>query len=183
MFPFREPLLTLEQSPEFRVNRMTTSTNSFTIPAVPGAALACDLTGASDTLEERLDELARLFAHALVARGRAGSAVTFTFAGKPGVSEWVGDLVRREAACCPYFTYEVEDRGDEIAWTVSAEAAPAVEPFLDELFALPEQFEDGYTGLVDRLAERDVHVVADGPSRWVIADRASDPSGSGTPCC
>jgi hypothetical protein len=175
--------LTLESSQGFRVRSMTTSTNSFTIPAIPGAAIACDLTGAPDTPEERFAEYGRLFAHGLIARDRAGSAVVFTFGAKPGVGDWIADLVRREAACCPFLAHEVEDRGSEIVWTISTEAGPAAEAYLDELLALPERLDEGFTGLLNRLAERDVHVVVDGPSRLVIADSASNTCGRGASCC
>lgn len=148
---------------------MTTSTNSFTLPALPGAAIACDVTDAPDTPEERLAEYGRLFAHALVARERRGTAVVFTLAAKPGVREWIADLLRREAACCPFLTYQVEDGGDEIVWTTSTGAGPAAEAVLDELFAGPERFDDGFSGLLARLAEREVKVVADGLTRFVIA--------------
>jgi len=55
----------------------------------PGAPIACDMTGAGDTAEERFAEYGRLFAHALIDRARTSDAVVFTFAAKPGVAEWV----------------------------------------------------------------------------------------------
>ena len=74
----------------------------------PGAPIACDLTGAGDTAAERFAEYGRLFAHALVDRARTSDAVVFTFAAKPGVAEWVADLARREATCCPFATYDIQ---------------------------------------------------------------------------
>ena len=123
-------------------------------------------------METLVCEYGRLFAHALVARERVGTAVVFTFVVKPGVGDWIVDLVRREAACCPFLSYEVDDRDGRIVWTTSTDVGPAGEAILDELFAGPDRFDDGFGGLLARLVEREVEVVADGPTRFVIADRA-----------
>lgn len=154
---------------------MPTSTNIFTIRATPDAAVACDMTGASDTPEERVAEYGRLFAHALVARGRTRDGVVFTFATKPGVADWIVDLVRRESACCPFFAYTVEGRGAQIVWTTSTDVGPVGQAILDEFFAGPDRFDDGFAGLIARLAERDVNVVTDGPARFVLDESADDP--------
>ena len=154
---------------------MAASTNILTIPATPDAAIVCDLTDAPDTPEERLAEYGRLFAHALVARDRLDTVVAFTFAAKPGVADWIVDLVRREAACCPFFAYTIDDRDTEIVWTTSTEVGPAGQAILDEFFAGPDRFDDGFAGLIDRLAERDVNIVTDGPSRFVLAESSNDP--------
>ena len=34
----------------------------------------------------------------------------------------------------------IEDRGEELVWTTSADAGPAAEAMLDELFAGPDHF-------------------------------------------
>lgn len=57
------------------------------IHETPGAAIACDMTEARDTADERIAEYGRLFAQALVARDRSADAVDFAFAAKPGVSQ------------------------------------------------------------------------------------------------
>jgi hypothetical protein len=95
------------------------------------------MTTAPDSPEERLAEYARMFAHALIARGRTEGAVAFTFAARPGVREWIADLVHREAACCPFFSYEVDFRADQIVWRMSTDAGPAAQAILDEFYALP----------------------------------------------
>lgn len=100
------------------------------------------MSRATDTPEERVAEYGRLFAHALVARDRVDSAVVFTLAAKPGVRDWLVDLVRREAACCPFFSFAVEDCGEELVWTTSTDAGPAAEAMLDELFAGPDRVEN-----------------------------------------
>ena len=128
---------------------MTTSPSPLAISATPGCPIACDMTDATDTPDERIAEHARLFAHALVARERIENGVVLTFAAKPGAWEWIADLVRREAACCPFFSYEVELRDDEIVWTTSSESSPAVDAYFDELYAGPERLVgDGFDGLL-----------------------------------
>lgn len=100
------------------------------IPARPGAPIACDMTDAAETPPERMAEYGRLFRQALVARewvdddpppdDRPGPrGLRFTFADEPGVQEWLADLVRREAACCPFLSYRVEAEADQIVWTIT----------------------------------------------------------------
>ena len=120
----------------------------------PGAPIACDMTGAGDTAKERFAEYGRLFAHALIDRARTSDAVVFTFAAKPGVAEWVADLARREAACCPFSTYDVRVIEDRIVWRTSSQGGPIVQAFLDEFHGLPDRVEGGIEGLFARLAER-----------------------------
>lgn len=139
------------------------------IHATPNAPVACDMTTAPDTPDERLAEYGRLFAHALVARDRTDDALEYTFAAKPGVWEWIADLVAREAACCPFFSYEVEHRDDQIVWTTRSHAGPAaldaVHAMLDEFYAGPDRFNDG---LVTRLEGRGVNIVSPEPGRFTM---------------
>ncbi len=116
---------------------MSSPPNSIVIPATPDAPVACDMTAAPDTPEERVAEYGRLFAHALVARARTDRALVLTFAAKPGVQEWIVDLVAREAACCPFFSYGIEHRDGQIVWSMSSDAGPAAQAILDEFYALP----------------------------------------------
>src|SRR4051812_39649686 len=110
--------------------------NPMIIRATPDAPVACDMSAAPDTPDERLAEYRRLFAHALVGRRRRPDAVVLTLAAKPGVHEWLTDLVHREAACCPFLSYEVERRDDSIVWTTRAAADASAQRILDELYAL-----------------------------------------------
>ena len=91
-------------------------TKLLSITAPTDAPIACDMTGAQDSLVQRLAEYRRLFAHALLSRQPTDGETTFRFAAHPGVSEWVLDLVRREAACCPFLSYEVDSTDDQIVW-------------------------------------------------------------------
>ena len=126
---------------------MTSTAPSFTIPARPDAAIACDMTDAPDTPSERLAEYGRLFAHALLTRERTPAGVVFTFAAKPGVWEWLTDLVHREAVCCPCFAYEVSADDNRIVWSLTSEAGPAAQAMLDEFAAMPPEFGDAFTRL------------------------------------
>jgi hypothetical protein len=147
---------------------MDSRLNSFVIHATPDAPIACDMTTASDTPDERLAEYGRLFAHALVARDRTDNAVAFTFAAKPGVPEWIADLVAREAACCPFFSYDVECRDDQIVWSTRADVGPAAQAILDEYYAAPDHLTAGFDGLVARLADNGVDVTNPEPGRFVV---------------
>jgi hypothetical protein len=140
----------------------------------PGAAIACDMSSARDTPEERIAEYVRLFAHALVDRERAGDALEFRFAAKPGVAEWVADLARREAACCPFFSSHVSSSEDRVTWRVSSQAGPAAQSMLDEWYAGPERFADGLPALFARLGARGVSV-SPSPSGFAIRERPETP--------
>ena len=85
------------------------------------------MTYADDTLVDRLAGYGRLFDHALVGRESTATATTFRFAARPGVGDWVLDLVRREAACCPFLSYEVDQahgHGHESCGPPAASAPP-----------------------------------------------------------
>lgn len=91
-------------------------TTLLTISATPDAPVACDMTTADDTLAARLDEYRTLFEHALLDRTSTDASTTFRFAARPGVQEQVLDLVRREARCCAFLSFEVELVGEEVVW-------------------------------------------------------------------
>ena len=154
---------------------MTTNIEPLIIPEKPDAPIACDLTGASDTPDERIAEYGQLFARALVDRERTADAVELKFAAKPGVAEWVTDLARREGACCPFLTYEVRVDGPRVVWRISTQAGPAAQAILDEFHVLPERFGDGFKGLLERLDARGVTVVSPAPARFVLDDGERKP--------
>lgn len=124
-------------------------TKLLSITAPPNAPIACDMTSAQDTLAARLAEYRRLFEHALVTRESTDTETTLHLADRPGVREWVLDLVQREAACCPFLSYEIDHTDDEIVWTTTGvgESDWAV---LDEILsdAAPTQ---SSTSLAERL--------------------------------
>jgi hypothetical protein len=104
------------------------------IPARPDAPVACDMSTAVDTPEQRLEAYGALFADALVRRERSEGVVVLAF--RAGVRETVEELVRREAACCPFVDYRVERVGDEIVWTTTGDGREDVEVILDALHEL-----------------------------------------------
>jgi len=107
------------------------------LPARADAPIACDMSTASDTPEERLAEYQRLFEHALLGRERRDDSVVLSFRTGPGTREAVESLVAREAACCPFLDYRVEALGDELRWTTTGDSRPGVDVILDSLYALP----------------------------------------------
>lgn len=131
-----------------------------TFLAIPGAPIACDMSGATDTADERIHEYGRLFGHALVDRNRREDAVEFKFAAKAGVHEWVADLAAREARCCPMLTYRVSNDGQHVRYEIILGAEhssnPELQASLDEIYALPERHTDGARGFYDRLAPHGV---------------------------
>jgi hypothetical protein len=108
------------------------------IPAQPDAPVACDMSTAPDTPDERLASYATLFESALVRRDRGDGSVVFRFRRASETWDAVESLARREAACCPFLEYRVETAGDEIVWTVTGSHDEAVEAALDAFYALPD---------------------------------------------
>ena len=106
-------------------------------PARSDAPVACDMSTAVDTPDKRLREYERLFERALVGRERHADSVVLTFRADPDVRAWVDDLVRREAACCPFVDYRVETVGDAVIWTTAntnqREGAEALFDAFDDL--------------------------------------------------
>ncbi len=109
-------------------------TTTLHLPAREGAAVACDMSTASDTPDERMREYDRLFAAVMLSHERREHAVVFTFGGGAEAQAWVEDLARREAACCPFADYRVEVEDDTVRWTISTD----VDAMLDAYSAMPE---------------------------------------------
>ncbi|MFI5625087.1 hypothetical protein ACIA03_16605 [Nocardioides sp. NPDC051685] len=110
-------------------------TTLLSISATPNAPVACDMTAAEDSLAERLAEYRRLFDQALLARESDETSTTFRFADRTDVRAWVLDLVRREAACCPFLSYEVDAEGEQIEWRTAGIGATDI-AILDELLTI-----------------------------------------------
>lgn len=98
--------------------------------------VACDMSNARDTPEERLAEYRRLFATALTARERTGLGIRFRFRADPGVEEWVRDLAAREKACCPFFGFAVTVEGGEVRWDAAVPDTDAAKAVLEDFYAL-----------------------------------------------
>ena len=134
------------------------------IPAQLDAPIACDLSTAEDTADERLADYQRQFDRALLQRERREDSVVFTFRADGGTREALHDLARREAACCPFLDYRVEAVGDEVIWTTSSPGTGSeradIDAFLDALYALPDHKGSDIDSFFGRLAEAGVEVVA-----------------------
>ncbi len=129
-------------------------TKLLSIAAHSDAPVACDMTGAEDTLAARLTEYRRLFDHALLGRESSDTATTFRFAARPGVREWVLDLVRREAACCPFLSYEVDRDGEQIVWTTSGGLGAPDMAALDEFLSGDEAAAGSSSEIAQQLHDR-----------------------------
>ena len=135
-------------------------TKLLSIAPRPDAPIACDMSSASDTLAERLTEYRRLFEHALTSRKSTATATTFRFAARPGVREWVCDLATREAACCQFLTYEIDEQGEEIVWTTTGGLGAAEMGILDEFLNGPESVADSSDAIAQRLEDQGLRVIA-----------------------
>jgi hypothetical protein len=133
------------------------------LPARAGAPIACDMSTARDTPDERLAEYRELFERALLRRERLPDGIVFGFRADPGTREQVDSLARREHACCPFLDYRIETVGAEIVWTTtwpgSGVERAGVDAILDAMHALPDHAGEGMGELLDRLAERGVTIV------------------------
>jgi hypothetical protein len=85
------------------------------IAATPGAPIACDMSGATDTPEERRAAYERLFGSALL-------GVVFRLRADERTRAELEELIRREAQCCPFADYRLEAAGDELVWTITVSA-------------------------------------------------------------
>ena len=130
------------------------------LPPRADAPIACDMSTAPDTPEERLAEYGELFARALLGRERREDAVVLSFGAD--ARDQVEDLARREHACCPFVDHRVEIAGEMVLWTVTntvEDHRPAVDVMLDDLHDLPEHAGADIDGYLARLAERGVDFV------------------------
>lgn len=131
------------------------------LPARGDAPIACDMSTAPDTPEERLAEYRELFERALLARERRDDAVVLTFSAD--AQEQVVSLARREHACCPFVDYRIELAGRQLVWTttntVQGEHRDVVDVMLDAFHDLPEHAASDLDGYLARLAARGVEFV------------------------
>ena len=121
-------------------------------------AIACDLTDAPDTAEERMAEYSRLFAQALAGRDRTGEGVRLRFRAGEGIEAWVRDLAVREKACCPFYNFAVSITGGEVWWDVrlvdgvADGEEHATRTLLDTYYYAPDYAAEGVAGMTRWLA-------------------------------
>jgi hypothetical protein len=133
--------------------------NLLSIAPRPNAPIACDMSSAPDTLAQRLAEYRRLFDHALTGRESTATATTFRFAARPGVREWVLDLAKREAACCPFLSFEIDQEGEEIVWTTGGGLGASEMDILNEFLDGPESVTGSSDAIAQRLEDHGLHVI------------------------
>jgi hypothetical protein len=165
--------LGLDSGPYSRVYRVAMM-NVLHLQAPSAAPIACDMSAADDTPDERLREYGRLFEGGLLRRERRADAVVFWFRADPGTRDAVDDLARREAACCAFLDYHVETVGDEVIWTttnpIAGDGCASADVILDAFHDLPDHSGSDHAGLLGRLAEYDVHVIEAGGERFELRD-------------
>ena len=149
-------------------------TKLLSITPRPDAPIACDMSSAKDSLAERLAEYRRLFEHALVGRESTATATTFLFAARPGVREWVRDLAMREAACCPFLSYEIDEEGEAIVWTIAGGLGASEMGILNEFLEGPASLADSSDVIAQRLEAQGLHVIGPNGERGPkLADRVA----------
>jgi hypothetical protein len=125
--------------------------------AVDVPVIACDLSDAPDTAEERMAEYDRLFTQALVRRERTERGVRLWFRADDGVRAWVADLARREKACCPFYDFAVNAGGGEVWWDISlvdgvTDDEHTARTLLDTYYHAPDYAAEGVAGMTRWLA-------------------------------
>ena len=149
-------------------------------------AIACDLTDAPDTAEERMAEYVRLFAQALAGRDRTDDGVRLRFRADEGVEAWVRDLAAREKACCPFYNFAVSTTGREVWWDISLVDGVAdgdehtARTMLDGYYYAPDYAAEGVAGMTKWLAGEGFTVTPNESGLVMQFDPAvSDKAGSG----
>ena len=140
--------------------------------------IACDLTDAPDTAEERLAEYDRLFARSLAGRERAEQRVRLRFRAGGGVEAWVRDLAAREKACCPFYDFAVSADGGEVCWDISLVDGVAdgdegmARTLLDVYYHAADYAADGVAGMTRWLAGEGFAVTPNESGTVMRFDRA-----------
>jgi hypothetical protein len=104
----------------------------------PTPAVACDMTNAPDSAEQRLDEYARLFDAAFISRERTSVNVRWRLRDTPGIEVWARDLAARENACCAFMTHTISRVDGQVLWDTTTIDDPAARAVLDLFYDLPE---------------------------------------------
>jgi hypothetical protein len=99
--------------------------------------IVCDMTGAPDTPAQRVDEYARLFARAYLARERTDAGVRWRFDAACGIEAWARDLAARENACCAFMRHTVRVVDAEVWWDMTTIDDTTARAVLDLFYELP----------------------------------------------
>jgi hypothetical protein len=143
------------------------------------SAIACDMTDASDTADERMAEYDRLFTQALAGRDRTDGGVRLRFRADEGLEAWVRDLAAREKACCPFYNFTVSTTGGEVWLHISlvdgvgeGDAATA-RALLDTYYYAPDYAAEGIAGMTRWLASEGFAVTANDSGTVMQFDRVN----------
>jgi hypothetical protein len=88
-------------------------------------AIACTLRAAE--FENRADAWRALIAGWLIERERIGGGLRLVFEKSPGVAEAAGELLRLEAACCPWLHSRLRDDDQRLLMDLRAHQPEAAE--------------------------------------------------------
>ncbi|MFB4269652.1 hypothetical protein [Nonomuraea sp. GTA35] len=139
---------------------------------IPAAStpIVCDMTTASDTAQQRLEEYRYLFGQHLVSRAKTGQGIRFRLRAEPGVAAWVRDLAAREKACCAFFAFDITVEGDQVIWDCAVSDNDTARAILEEYYQLPETAPQSPEVLEKRLASKGLHFIADpaDPLRYTV---------------
>jgi hypothetical protein len=102
------------------------------LPAFAPEAPACSLE--RDSHGERAREFQSVFAW-LVSADRDRASLRWVFQNGPGVERKVRELARKEHACCPFLSFAISTRGNEVVWQARAHEGAAA--LLDAFYELP----------------------------------------------
>jgi hypothetical protein len=122
--------------------------------------IACDMTTAADTGQERFLEYERLFTKALVGRERTADGIRFRLRADEGVEAWVRDLAAREKACCAFYDFQITTDGHEVLWDASVIDDDIARDILEEFYGLPDNIATGLDGFENRLTQRGLRITA-----------------------
>lgn len=128
--------------------------------------IACDMSTATDTPEERLAEYRNLFGEHLVGRERTDTGIRFRFRADPGLAENVRDLAAREKACCAFFDFAISETDQEVTWEATVIDDPAARQILDEFYQLPETAYLDVETMYERFEQRGLQIITAGDKRW-----------------
>ncbi len=123
--------------------------------------IACDMTTAPDTPDERVAEYQALFGATLVARERTDTGIRFRLRAAPGVADHVRDLAAREKACCAFFDFTITETADEVIWDSTVIDDPIARQILDEYYELPVNAAGGPDEFYARFADKGLSFVSD----------------------
>ena len=116
-------------------------------------AIACDMTEAPDTPQERMAEYHRLFERHLVSRERTANGIRFRLRADDGVEAWVRDLLAREKACCPFFDFDLAVDDGVLRWDISVVDDDLARAVLDEFYRVTATSGEDWTGVQRRLTD------------------------------